>query len=201
MVAQRTLALRLGALRVGEDIRDRHLCGVPVSASDFGCLSENDRIDIKKKMPMPELGLELSEELTVVKAKMRPAVLLYRDCLNERRNATYLSGRGGRAPAPSRHLFAPVYSLRKDNGETDYPPEFIEMVKAGKFPNIVYLPRFRAPIVNESMLVLSDQFLAGIDMVEPTDLAVDPISLACEFSEFEEFLIGMADDLDTEFAK
>lgn len=203
-VASGTVALRLPTLRVGQNVEDCFLEPVRLSNSAFGNLTESDRVDLRKKMPMPELGLELSEEITLVKAKMRPAVLMHRDCLNHRREADYLAKVTGKPVAANRRLFAPIFSLKKETGERDFPQPFIDLVSAGKLPHIIYLPAYVPPIINESMLVLTDQFQAGINAVQPTDLCIDPETLAIKIQSFEEFRAAEAcritDEINEEIA-
>jgi len=187
-----TLALRLGSLKAGTDIRDAQLELVRLDANTFGGHSETERVNIKMKMPMPELGLNLSEELTVVKAKLRPAVLIFRNCTNLRREARFVAKITGKPVEPNRHLFAPVFSLRKDDGTTDYPAEFIQLVQSAKYPHILFLPASSGPIKNDSMLVLSDTFQAGIATVDPTDWCIDPDILGLKLNAWDEFLMHEA---------
>lgn len=200
-VAPGILALRLGFLKAGTDIRDVPLTLTRLGVSEFGSLKEQDRADMKVKMPMPELGLALSEEITVTKCKWRPSVLIHHACKNWRREADFVAKIVGKAVEPSRHLFAPVYSLRKDDGSPEYPDAFVKRVQDGDYPHILHLPAYVSPIKFESMLVLSDMFQSGLHTFEPTELCIDPETLAIKVSDWTDYLSIEATTLSDKIAE
>ncbi len=167
---------------------------------EFGSISAQDRANIKQKMPIPELGLDLSDELTIVKAKMRPAVLIHHRCPNWRDEARRVADRAAGKSKPERHLFAPIYSLTKDDGSTDYPSEFVDLVKKNEFPSILFLPAYSIELRYDSMLVLSDAFMTGVHTLRPTDICVDPLTLGSKIEEWVEFLTTEALNLDGELS-
>lgn len=194
-VSSGILALRLGFLKAGVDIKDSQLTLIKLGIGDFGALKEQDRANLKSKMPIPELGLALSEEITVTKCKWRPSVVIHHACANWRKEANFVAKLVGKKPEPNRHLFAPVYSLRKEDGSSDYPEAFIARLQDGDYPNILFLPAYASPIKNDSMLVLSDVFQAGLHSFETTDLCIDPETLAIKVSEWSDYLSVQATDL------
>lgn len=136
MTVKNSYTLRVGNWRAGEDISHARLEVKKVEMANprFGEMKAQDRVNTER-MPIPEIKLSESEDLVVEKVKMRPAVMVMKDCYNLRLFAD------GRSKGPNRHIFAPVYSLRKEHEtDKDFPDQFIEDVKAGKYPNIVYLP-------------------------------------------------------------
>jgi hypothetical protein len=193
------IVIRIGQLKAGTDIKDAELQLQRITPGEFGRLSEQDRVNFKQKMPMPELGLALSEELTVTKSKWRPAILIHRGCLNLRKESRFVAKLTGKPVEPNKHLFAPVYSLRKEDGSADYEESFITRVKDGVYPNIMHLPAYTTPIKNESMVVLSDLFQAGLHCVEATELCVDPEILGLKLLEWNDFLANEAAALADEF--
>lgn len=199
-VASSTLALRLGFLKVGVKIQDAPLELTPVSPDSFGKLSEGERANMKVKMPLPELGLSLSEEITVTKSKLRPAVLIHHACHNWRKEANFVAKIVGKRPEPKAHLFAPVYSLHKDDGALDFPEAFVKLVQAQEYPHILYLPAYVSPIRNDSMVVLSDMFQVGLHAFETTELCIDPDTLALKLMDWAEYLGDQATELNEKLA-
>lgn len=145
--------------------------------------------DLFQHMPIPELKVAMNEELVIKKVKRRPAVLIWRDGYDPRRYANFSSGRLGRRPEPSTHVFAPVFSLRKnDNLSRDYPDEFIQaLIEGDKYPDFVHLPAEGVVIRNESMAVLGQLQSHSEAHVEETDLALTPDYLALVLEQFWQF--------------
>jgi hypothetical protein len=140
--------------------------------------------DLYHHMPIPELKLQMDEELLVKKAKRRPGLLVFRDGNNPRKMATCAAGIG-KAPNPVEHVFAPVVSLRKEgNIGKDYPDDFIEIVKKGKIAALIYLPADGSILKNESMAILSQMQTHPLKTIEETDLRMDPLVLGTYLESF-----------------
>jgi len=108
------------------------------------------------ELPIPELNLQHKEDLLVQKVKRRPAVLVVREGYNMRRFSEW-SANLGKRPNPTRHVFAPIVSLRKQgNLGRDYPEAFIDKVSAAEYPEFIYLPPTERVITTDSMAVLTE---------------------------------------------
>jgi hypothetical protein len=142
--------------------------------------------DLYQQMPIPELKLKTKEDLLVKKVKRRPAILIYREGINTRKLATYCAGIGD-APEPHEHVFAPIFSLRKEeNVDSDYPDIFIQQVQTGKFPELMHLPPTSRIIRNESMVAFAAMQVHPRHAIEETDLRVDPLQLAASLEKLKE---------------
>jgi hypothetical protein len=191
MTIKNSFTLRIGRLKEGEDISNARLEVKKVEMANprLGEMSAQDRVDMER-MPIPEIKLGGSEDFVVEKVKMRPAVLIMKDCYNMRRFAL------GQHKGPNRHVFAPIYSLRKDDEQhQDFPEEFIENVKAEKYPNILYLPPYGTTLRNESMLVLSEMFSISIRDMRPMEMCIDPMTFGYLLGEFDSYLMAQVDEL------
>ena len=191
MTIKNSYTLRIGKWRAGEDIANAQLevKRVDMAQPNFGELSTQDRVDLER-MPIPEIKLGQSEDFVVEKVKMRPAVLIYKDCYNMRDFA------GGRHKGPNRHVFAPIYSLRKEfEADKEFPESFIEEVRSGKYPNIIHLQPYGTMLRNESMLVLSEMFSVSLRDMRPLELCIDPDTFGCLLAEFDTYLMGQTDEL------
>lgn len=146
--------------------------------------------DLYHHMPIPELKLRMDEELLVKKVKRRPAVLILREGVDPRRLATHLTGLGHK-PNPNSHVFAPIISLRKEeNLGNDYPAEFVAKVAAAELPEFIHLPPEGTVISNESMAVLTQLQSHGANVVEPTELCLDPVYFGAALETFWQDLEG-----------
>lgn len=145
--------------------------------------------DLYQHMPIPELKVGMDEELVVKKVKRRPAVLIWRDGFDPRKYARFSAGQMGHRPAPSTHIFAPVFSLRKiDNVTKDYPEEFVQGLIAGdKYPDFLHLPAEGVTIKNESMAVLGQLQSHSEAHVEETELALTQDYLVLALEQFWKF--------------
>ena len=195
MTPESNLALRISSWKAGLDITKAALKVTRLAAEDIGGLSEQERMDMSR-MVIPELNLDSSEDLLLTKVKRRPAVLVLRDCYNMRRFADRDIGLRNIRVEPNRHVFAPVYSLRKEeNLGTNYPDAFVEKAKEGKYPNVVFLPAFDTLLKNDSMLLLSELFAVGINSMSPTEYCIDPLLFGVRLGDFTKFIMDQADEL------
>jgi hypothetical protein len=152
--------------------------------------------DLFHHMPIPELKLKMGEELLVKKVKRRPAVLILREGVDTRRLALSYSGTGAK-PSPNSHVFAPIFSLRKeDNVGSDYPAAFIEKVSLGELPEFIHLPAEGSILRNESMAVLTQLQMHGERFVEETSLCLKPLYLATALETFWQDLEGQILELE-----
>jgi hypothetical protein len=155
-----------------------------------------DSSDLFHHMPIPELKLKMGEELLVKKVKRRPAVLILREGVDTRRLALSYAG-GMTKPNPNSHVFAPIFSLRKeDNVGTDYPVGFIEKVASGELPEYIHLPAEGTILRNESMAVMTQLQLHGESFVEATSLCLKPLYLATALETFWQDLEGRVLELE-----
>ncbi|HQF40120.1 MAG TPA: hypothetical protein PK322_13470 [Opitutaceae bacterium] len=146
--------------------------------------------DLFHHMPIPELKLQMGEELLVKKVKRRPAVLVLRGAVDPRRLANSYAGCGAK-PNPQSHVFAPIFSLRKEeNVGHDYPAAFIEKVSAGELPEFIHLPAEGTTLRNESMAVLTQLQLHGENFVEETPLCLRSLYFATALETFWQDLEG-----------
>ena len=153
--------------------------------------------DLFHHMPIPELKLKMGEELLVKKVKRRPAVLVLREAIDPRRLAISYAGSGVK-PNPQSHVFAPIFSLRKeDNVGHDYPAAFIERVAAGELPEFIHLPAEGTMLRNESMAVLTQLQLHGENFVEETTLCLRSLYFATALEAFWCDLEGQVLALET----
>ena len=149
-----------------------------------------DSSDLFQHMPIPELKLKMGEELLVKKVKRRPAVLVLREGVDTRRLAGTYAGIGSK-PNPQSHVFAPIFSLRKEeNVGSDYPTAFIDKVVASDLPEFIHLPAEGTVLRNESMAVLTQLQLHGESFVEETTLSLKPLYLATALETFWQDLEG-----------
>jgi hypothetical protein len=140
--------------------------------------------DLFHHMPIPELKLKMGEELVVKKVKRRPGVLILREGVDARRLANTYVGVGSK-PNPQSHVFAPIFSLRKEeNVGQDYPAAFIDKVALGELPEFLHLPAEGTVLRNESMAVLTQLQLHGESFVEETSLCLTPLYLATALESF-----------------
>lgn len=147
--------------------------------------------DLFHHMPLPELKIKMGEELLVKKVKRRPAVLLLREGVDTRRLAQSYGGDGRVKPNPQAHVFAPVFSLRKEgNVGADYPAPFIAKIAAGELPEFIHLPANGLTLPNESMAVLTQLQMHGENFVEETALCLTPLYLASALETFWQDLEG-----------
>ena len=140
--------------------------------------------DLYHHMPIPELKLSTNEELRVLKVKKRPALLIIRGGFHTRKYSNFVSGKG-REPNPSRHVFAPIVSLKKEDGLNDYPDKFIDAIQSSDdYPEFIFLPAYSSVITNDSMAVLTDLQTHSVNCIEQTDLAVGPEFIGDALNEF-----------------
>lgn len=193
MVLESSYTLRIGSWAAGRDIAEAKLTTARIQKGQVGKHPAQGRVDLNR-MVLPEIGLDPSEDFVVNKIKRRPCVLIHRDCYNMRKFSEK------RARGPNRHIFAPIYSLRKDSDEfSDYPEDFIELVKEGGYPNLIYLPPFGTLLKNESMLVLNEVFSVAAHAIDSSDLteyAINPADFGLLLNEYDEFLMSLAEDLE-----
>lgn len=155
-----------------------------------------DSSDLFHHMPIPELKLKMGEELLVKKVKRRPAVLVLREGVDTRRLALSYGGVGAK-PNPNSHVFAPIFSLKKeDNIGSDYPPSFIEKVALGELPEFIHLPAEGTVLRNESMAVLTQLQMHGESFVEETSLCLKSLYMATALEAFFQDLEGRILDLE-----
>ena len=191
MLTDRVLAIRLGFLKEGQDITQAPLRIERLRPEDIGRPTEAEKVEFHKRMPIPEINLSASEDLLIQKVKIRPAVLLFKSGINMRRFSQLAAGLTSKPVNPNHCVFAPVYSLRKDeNLSTDYPDAFIEKLKNGDYPNLLHLPAYKSHLPNESMLVLDDLFGVGIHAFRESPLCIEPLELASKIEVFFEFFQG-----------
>jgi len=191
IISMGALGLRLGLLKEGQDITQIPLKISRLRWEDVGRPTEAEKAEFYKRMPLPEISLSASEDLLIQKVKRRLAVLLFKGGLHPRRFAQYIARLTTKPVNPSHYVFAPIYSLRKqDNVGNDYPPVFISDLQAGKFPYLLHLPAHGSHLPNESMAVLNDLFGIGIMAFEEIPLAIDPFELVSKLEEFFEFFQG-----------
>lgn len=191
MLTAQALAMRIGFLKEGQDITQAPLRLERLRPEDIGSPKEAEKVEFHKRMPIPEINLSASEDLLVQKVKIRPAVLLFKSGIDMRRFSRFATGLTSKPVNPNHYVFAPVYSLRKDdNISTNYPDAFIEKVKNGDYPNLLHLPAYKSHLPNESMLVLDDLFGVGIHAFRETPLCIEPLELASKLEEFFEFFQG-----------
>lgn len=146
--------------------------------------------DLFHHMPLPELKIKMGEELLVKKVKRRPAVLVLREGTDTRRLANNYSGIGPR-PNPQSHVFAPIFSLRKEgNIGTDYPAAFVAKVASGELPEFLHLPAEGLVLPNESMAVFTQLQMHGESFVEETALCLQPLYFAAALETFWQDLEG-----------
>ncbi len=132
----------------------------------------------------------MGEELLVKKVKRRPAVLVLREGTDTRRLANTYAGIGSK-PNPQSHVFAPIFSLRKEgNVGADYPEKFIAKVAAGELPEFIHLPAEGLTLPNESMAVLTQLQTHGESFVEETALCLNSLYLAAALETFWQDLEG-----------
>jgi hypothetical protein len=191
IISKDALGLRLGYLKEGQDITTVPLTISRLRCEDIGRPAEAEKVEFHKRMPLPEIDLSASEDLLIHKVKKRPAVLLFKSGLHPRRFANFSASLTSKPVNPNHYVFAPIYSLRKQNNVgNDYPPAFIADLKAGKFPQLLHLPAYKHHLPNESMAVLNDLFGVGIQAFEETPLAIDALELASKLEEFFEYFQG-----------
>jgi hypothetical protein len=177
-------------VRVGQWDRTNHIATgqFRIEKKSFHDLGRSS--DLYHHMPIPELKLQMDEELLVKKVKRRPAVLILREGVDPRRMATFVTG-AGHKPNPNSHVFAPVVSLRKeDNLSKDYPADFIAKVVANELPEFIHLPAEGTEIRNESMAVLTQVQCHSASVVEPTELCLDSLYFAAALETFWQDLEG-----------
>lgn len=185
----RPLAMRIGYLKEGQDISQLPLTVSPIRPQDIGKPTEAEQVEFHKRMPLPEINLRPNEDFLLNKVKRRPAILLSKGGKDYKKLADHLSGSRRKPVNPNHYLFAPIYSLRKEeNISQDYSDKFIEMVKNFELPQFLYLPEFKSPIYNESMVVLEDIFTVGINAIEQTELCLAPEVLIDALDRFHQYL-------------
>lgn len=191
IISATALGMRLGFLKEGQDISDASLSIERLDLKDLCCPKEAEKVEFYKRMPIPEIQLSASEDLLIQKVKMRPAVLLFKSGINMRRFSLFEIGRTSKDVLPNHYIFAPIYSLKKEeNVQTDYPEPFIEKVKDNTYPHLQHLPAYKTHLPNESMVVLDDLFGVGIRAFRETPLAIQPLELAAKLEEFFDYVQG-----------
>lgn len=191
IVSAAALGLRLGFLKEGQEITEVPLTISRLSSADIGRPAEAEKVEFHKRMPLPEISLSANEDLLIQKVKRRPAVLLFKGGLHPRRFAQFAAGLTTKPVNASHFVFAPIYSLRKENNVGhDYPPDFISNLQSGKYPHLLHLPAYKHFLPNESMAVLNDLFGVGILSFEEVPLSIEPLELASKLDEFFEFFQG-----------
>lgn len=196
MHADATFTLRIGNWKAGEDISEARLSVKRVNTADLGKICAGERVDMER-MVLPELKLDSSEDLVVNRVKRRPAVLISKDCYNLRKFADIASGlRSSAKLGPNRLIFAPVYSLRKEEHQSkSYPEAFIQKLTADHYPTMLFLPAYGTVMKNDSMLVLSELFSVNFNAADPTDWCIDPVTFAMKFNQFDEYVMHQAEEL------
>jgi len=176
-------------LRINAWDRTRPVAGALFDVKKASVKEVNGFVSPFGELPIPELRLRKNEDLIVSKVKRRPAVLIVREGFNMRNFASFIDG-VAKEPEPSRHVFAPIYSLKKEgNTDKDYPASFVERVKVADFPGLIYLPPHNQVIKNESMVVLSELQVHCAQSVGETNLALDQETFGIFLDDFLRDLI------------
>ncbi len=195
MTSPATFSLRIGSWKAGIEIKEAKLVIKKVDKDELGKIKEGEKVDLNK-MVIPEINLDSSEDLIVSKVKRRPAVLIYKECYNMRKFADVTGGIRGGIVKPNRHIFAPIYSLRKEeNLEKSFPATFISKVQNNDYPNILFLPAYSTVLKNDSMLILSEMFSVNIKAITPTDFCLDPMLFGIQMDNFLKLIMDQADEL------
>lgn len=191
MVSPDPLTLRIGSWKAGMDVSQAELTVEKTPVADLGRTAIGHKGDIFRRMPIPELKLDSSQELLVQKIKMRPCVLVMRDCVDTKRFANVHAGVKGGQVSPKQHVFAPVFSLRhQETPSQNYPEKFIDDLRDRNFPHLLFMPAFGREIVNDSMLVMNDLFAVGLHSFKETNLCLQPLHFAAFLEGFWQFIEG-----------
>jgi hypothetical protein len=195
LFAETTFSLRIDNWKAGEDITQAHLQIRKVATSALGKLEEVERVDMNR-MVIPEIALDSSEDLVVSKVKRRPAVLLSKDCYNMRNYARYETISGAKKCGPNALVFAPIYSMCKEESlYQDYPELFIQKVKEDKYPYILFMPSYSSLMKNDSMLILSKLFSVAFHSAEATKYCIDPICFGSKIDDWNTYIMGQSEAL------
>lgn len=177
-------------VRIGQWDRTDHITTAQFRIEKVSLAELGRSANLYQHMPIPELKLQMDEELVVKKVKRRPAVLILREGTNTRRMATHVTGTGPK-PNPDSHVFAPVVSLRKEeNLDHAYPQPFIDKVAATELPEFIHLPAEGSVLKNESMAVLTQLQSHHASLVEATALCLQPLYFASALETFWQDLEG-----------
>lgn len=123
----------------------------------------------KHNLPLSSPKLESNEELIVVRAKIRPVVLLTPEYKIEGAETKGFRGKVSR----KRCLVTQVYGLADVNsGEAEFSPNFIERVRKMEFPPLMFLPKCVGLFQVDSLLRFDECQSVFTPHLKPTGFAL-----------------------------
>jgi len=123
----------------------------------------------RRSLPLESAKLETNEEFLVIRAKIRPVLLIRPECPWP---GVAPQGYRGRV---QRHLctVAPIFGLADPKtGQEQFPPSFIGRVRKMEFPELMFLPKKPGFLEVDSLLRLDELQSVFTAHLDPRQLAL-----------------------------
>ena len=144
------------------------------------CSSVNGRFNRQTPLIIPRL--EINEEFIVIRAKLRPAILMTLPPPEIRLPAI----RGGGKVDLKLCLLAPLFSLEDPDGKAKYNSEFVDRIRQLKYPHLFFLPKYNQ--IRHSLCRFDRIFSMFKSHLEPEDLCLTGEAFDIFFSQLQCYL-------------
>lgn len=146
------------------------------------CSSPGDKF--KRRIPLSVPRLSLREEFIVVKAKLRPAVVIALPPAK----IPIKDIRGGGKMNLDLILLAPLFTIEDDYGKAKYPEEFVNRVRRLMYPHLFFLPEHEQLNIKHSLCRFDRISPAYLTHLEPEDLCLTGEASDVFFSQLQCYL-------------
>lgn len=140
----------------------------------------------KRSYPLYFPPLEINEEFVVIRAKVRPAIIL----TLPPKEIKIQKLRRGRKINSNHCLLAPLFSVEDKYGEPKFPPGFIDRVRELEYPNLFFLPSNYEYCIRDSLVRFERIFSCYINHLDPINLKIDDYAYNLFFDQLESFLFN-----------
>ncbi len=149
----------------------------------------------KRSIPLASPKLETNEELLVVRAKVRPVILLMPEL-----PPLGVQDHGYRGKVQRRRcLVAQVFGLvDQKTGTAEFPPTFVERVRKMEFPQLMFLPTTVGPLWVDSMLRLDELQSVFTPHLQPTQYSLGDEAIDILRGQFQYLISGAGPSTYTE---
>ncbi len=145
-----------------------------------------------KRIPLGAPKLETNEEFLVVRAKIRPVIVVVPEMPFAEVDNTGFRGRVYRR----RCLVAQVFGLRDvQSGRAEFSPVFVERVRKMEFPQLLFLPKHSGLFEVDSMLRLDECQSVFTSHLKPTDYSLGPDLTLLLREQLQFLLTGITPEL------
>lgn len=152
------------------------------TSAHYFFISRSTKNAFKKDKPLVDPKLEIDEEFLVVRAKMRPIILVTPTPYE----IDIKPVRGGGKINRNNCLVAPLYSIYDSEGLEKYPTAFIDRIRKLEFPNLFFIPQ-KEPI-KHSICRLDSLLSITWTKLEAIDLMLGEETLKLFFQQLDFFL-------------